>query len=73
MPKDTDLIRDTGGKYKTKDLQRPERLDKKKKKRHKGDRDFDDVNKDRDLQMGRKANVARRLVKLAKELIGNDD
>ena len=71
MPKDKDLMRDTGGKHKTKDLQRPERTDRKKH-RHEGDKDFDDVNKDSDLQMGRKAHVARRLVKLARELIGND-
>ena len=47
--KDKDLMRDTGGAFKTKDLQRPERPDRRKVN-HDGDSDFDDVRKDKDLK-----------------------
>lgn len=59
--KDKDLMSDTGGKFKTKDLQRPSRSDRKKTV-HDGDRDFDDVSKDRDL----KAGGLKRVVHLAR-------
>lgn len=64
MAKDKDLMRDTGGAFKTKDLQRPERPDRRTVN-HDGDRDFDDVRKDRDFKacIARTARDMRRMAR----------
>ena len=61
--KDVDKMRDTGGQYNHKDLQKPSRSDKKKHGLSENDPDSKDNKKDPDLKL------AKKLVKLAKELI----
>lgn len=63
--KDVDMMRDTGGSYKHKDLQKPSRLDKKKHTLSESDPDAKDNKKDPDLKL------AKELVKLAKQLIAD--
>jgi len=68
MNKDVDMMRDTGGQFRHKELKKPSRIDRKKPRVDKSDPDFADTSRDPDL---RKANarVARELVRLARELV----
>ena len=65
MPKDKDLMRDTGKSFKHKDLQKPSRKDRKKHKFiDERDPDLKDTKRDPDLKL------AKQLINIAKQLIG---
>ncbi len=68
MNKDTDLMRDTGGSFRHKELQKPSRKDRKKPKMDESDPDFNDTKRDPDLKTS-SVKVARELVRLARELV----
>ena len=66
MRKDKDFIRDTGTKFKHKDLQKPSRKDRKKHKLiDERDPDAKDTKRDPDLKL------AKQLICLAKELVSD--
>lgn len=61
--KDVDMMRDTGGSYYRKDLQKPSRTDRKNNGLSQKDPDAKDTKRDPDLKL------ARSLIRLAKELM----
>lgn len=65
--KDVDKMRDTGGTYKSKHLDKPSRDDKKKHKYDEKDPDFNDIKKDPDMKLS--SRIAKELIKIAKELM----
>lgn len=73
MAKDTDMMRDTGGSYNHKDLEKPSRSDRKTHNDDhlKRDPDFDDTKKDPDLKKGCRIELAKHLVALAMQLCDN--
>ena len=64
--KDKDTMRDTGGRYRHKDLKKPSRLDRKKPSVDRNDPDFKDTKRDEDLKRER---IARELLAMVKELL----
>lgn len=66
--KDVDMMRDTGGTYKHKDLQKPSRSDRKKRSLSEKDPDSKDIKQDPDLKLSHKI-IAKELIKLAQNLL----
>lgn len=64
--KDKDMMRDTGGRYRHKELEKPSRSDRKKPKIDRNDPDFKDTKGDVDLK---REKIARELLALAKDLL----
>lgn len=67
MPKDTDLMRDTGGKYKGKPGKKPSRTDRRTRPELGRDPDFKDTKRDPDLKKACRF-VGIELMKIAREL-----
>lgn len=65
--KDVDMMRDTGGRYNKKKLQKPSRTDRKNHGLSQTDPDAKDTKRDKDLKL------AKRILKIAKLLLENNE